>query len=199
MISNPKVVAVTGTIASGKSLVGRVLEEHGQLVIDTDKVVHDIYASDAELQNDLEQLFGKEILDDSGSIDRARLGAIVFNDQKKRAELESLIHPAVLRQCEKLVSKANREVVFILVPLLFEAGLEKHWDEVWTVITDEPILRQRLKTRNGLSDDEIQKRLDAQLSQEEKAARANHVINNSGTKEQTGEQVKELLLHTATI
>ncbi|HMY02076.1 MAG TPA: dephospho-CoA kinase, partial [Candidatus Obscuribacter sp.] len=133
-------------------------------------------------------------------VDRKALGALVFSDPQKRRNLEAILHPNVILNCRKRVkdlsesgSSSRFPLVAILVPLLFEAKLEKEYDEIWSVFTEESVLRQRLGERDKLSQAEIENRLAAQLPQSEKARRAGQVIDNSGTPDETERQVNLLL------
>lgn len=193
-MARPRVIAITGSIGSGKSLVGKLLEEHGYKVIDTDAVVHYLFEDNAELKRSVQERFGSAVVSPSGEIDRSALGTVVFEDAIARRDLERIVHPAVLNECDRMLDMIpSDKPVFILIPLLFEAGLEKRYDEIWSVTTTEPILRARLKQRNSYSDDEISQRLSAQLPQSEKARRSHRVINNSGSIENTTKQVEALL------
>jgi len=190
----PRIVGITGTIASGKSTVGRILSELGVPVIDTDHIVHQLMASDRGLKNAIVQRFGEAVLAEGGEgIDRATLGRIVFQDERARRDLEAIVHPAVLLEYRRQASAASGSLVAILVPLLFEAGIASEFDEVWTVVADPAVLRNRLRERDGLSEAEIDSRLSAQLPQAEKATRADQTIDNSGTIAETRRQIARLL------
>lgn len=207
MTSNqdPYVIGVTGTIGSGKSLVGAILEQQGIPVIDTDKLVHSLLDSPA-VQKQLQERFGQRIMAAKAgeeAVDRAALGRIVFADDDARKDLEAIVHPATILECRKQVARLAQEhtveklggrgLIAVLVPLLFEAGLADEYDEIWTVYAEDEILKQRLKNRDNLSSEEIERRLAAQLPQKEKVLRASQVIDNSGTKEETERQVELLL------
>lgn len=192
--SKPLVIGITGTIGSGKSTVGRVVEAQNIPVIDSDRVVHDLFDCNKELKNAIEQRFGSQVIDPSGKIDRQSLGTIVFADPVRRKELEAIVHPATINEIERQIQTlSDHPFVAVLVPLLFEARLEEHYDLIWSVYTDEKTLRERLRSRDGLSDEEIERRLAAQLSQNEKSTRAAHTIDNSGTTEETERQVLQLI------
>jgi dephospho-CoA kinase len=201
----PYVIGITGTIGSGKSLVGAIIERHGIPVIDTDKLVHSLLDS-PPVQKQLQDRFGKRIMAaraGEDAVDRAALARIVFADDDARKDLEAIVHPATILECRKQVTKLAKEhviaklggrgLVAVLVPLLFEAGLADEYDEIWTVYAEDEVLKQRLQKRDNLNSDEIEKRLAAQLPQKEKALRATQVIDNSGTKEKTERQVELLL------
>lgn len=189
-----KVVGITGTIASGKSLVGRLLEEQGIPVLDTDHIAHDVQADDEAVRAALRRRFGNDVFKDNGDLDRKKLGDIVFNDKAALQDLNKIVHPAVIRECRRLIAEHKEApLVAVLVPLLFEAGLEKEYDEIWTVVAREEVVRERLKAREGISDEEAEKRIKSQFPQSEKVARSHRVIDNSGTVDDTRRQVELLL------
>jgi dephospho-CoA kinase len=194
-------LGITGTIGSGKSAVGAILSDLGVPIIDTDKIVHMLLNSNSEVQQLVTERFGKSLLISTASgekqIDRKALGALVFNDAGARRNLELILHPRVRKECRRLTAEYatnGATVVGALVPLLFEANLKSEYDEVWAVIADDAKLRERLKIRDGLSDTDIEYRLKAQMSQNEKAKRADKIIDNSGDLAQTRQQVA-LRLH----
>ena len=189
-----KVIGITGTIASGKSLVGKLLEKMGLPVIDTDHVAHDVLKNDDEVKEALRKRFGHGIFGSDGFVNRKALGAIIFSDDAARRDLDKIVHPAVIKACrQRVYSLGSIPVVYLLVPLLFEAGLEDQYDEIWTVIASPEVVRERLKKRDGLTDQEAEKRIAAQYPQAEKARRSDHVIDNSGTEDDTKRQVDFLL------
>jgi dephospho-CoA kinase len=190
----PKILAVTGTIGSGKSLVGRILEELGVPVTDTDQIVHHLLTKDTPTRKAVVERFGVEVQAADGAIDRRKLGPIVFKDPAARKDLEAIVHPAVILECRRrFQAMSGQPLVAVLVPLLFEAKLGNEYDESWTVITNEAILRERLKKRDNLTDQQIDQRLSAQWSQERKAQHANHIIDNSGAPAETKRQVQMLI------
>jgi dephospho-CoA kinase len=189
----PYLIGITGTIGSGKSTVGKLLEERGVPVIDSDNVVHELLNTPNTVQQSVVDRFGKEILK-NGAVDRIELGKKVFNDARARKELESIIHPAVIMECRRRAyAHKDKPVVAILAPLLFEAGLGSEYDEVWTVYASQAVLHERIKQRDRLSDNDIEKRIAAQWPQDRKAELAKHVINNSGSEEETRKQVGTLI------
>jgi dephospho-CoA kinase len=189
-----KIVGITGTIASGKSLVGKLLEEQHVPVLDTDHIGHFVQAHDEAVRAALRQRFGSGIFNDIGELDRKKLGQIVFSDAEARQDLNKIVHPAIIRECRRLIAQHSDEpLVAVLVPLLFEAGLAKQYDEIWTVTASDTVVRERLKARDGISDEDADKRLKAQFSQQEKIAGSDHVIDNSGTADDTRRQVLDLL------
>jgi dephospho-CoA kinase len=190
------IIGLTGGIASGKSTVARMLLELGIPVIDADQIAREVVeiGEDAYLQ--IVEKFGEEILQADKTIDRAKLGAIVFNDEEKRKLLNSIVHPAVrqkmLEQKEQYVKKGEKNIV-LDIPLLFESNLTYLVDKILVVYVDDHIQLERLMERNCFSKEEAEARIKAQLPLKEKAAKADAVIDNNGTIEQTKEQLLNIL------
>jgi dephospho-CoA kinase len=190
-------LGITGGIATGKSVVGKILAELGIPVLDTDHVVHQLLANDKELVRAIVAHFGADILDENGQLVRKRLGAKVFNHPDERKQLEGMIHPRVRMETEQFLNEPlnqpdERPYGFIratLVPLLFEAGSEGLYDEVWTVTAPEAVQRARLMARDGMDEAEATRRISAHWPQERKAALSQRIIVNDGNMEQTREQV----------
>lgn len=191
----PYKIGITGTIASGKSLVGKYLAEAGVPVLDTDQVVARLYRDDERLKQDLKDTFGPQAIHSSGQVDKDFLNRFVFKDRSKRKRLEQLVHPRVREEVAAFFREkgAISPVLAVLVPLLFEAGVEKDYDEVWTVYTEPATLIERLMKRDALTRQAAQERLAAQMPQDEKVRRAHRVIDNSTTPNHTKEQVLEAL------
>jgi dephospho-CoA kinase len=189
-----KVVGITGTIASGKSLVGRLLSEAGVPVLDTDHICHEVEANDREVRKALLERFGPQVFENGGALNRKKLGRIVFDNPEALRQLNDIVHPAIRAELQRQVAELSGvPLVAVLVPLLFEAGVEKQYDEIWTVTAADAVVRTRLKLRDGISDEDADKRLGAQFSQQEKIARSNRVIDNSGTIDDTRLQVWRIL------
>lgn len=181
-----RLLGITGTIGSGKSTVGAILQAKGITVVDTDAIVHELLANSPSVKDKVAARFG--------TIDRGELGALIFHDKKAKEDLEAILHPEVIIACRKIADElSNKRVIAFLVPLLFEAKLDDEYDQIWSVRVDTGKLRERLKKRNNFSDAEIDARLANQLSQEAKAEKAHYVIDNSGTIEETERQVETLL------
>lgn len=206
--SLPKILGITGTIASGKSMVGKILAEQGITVIDTDKLTHELLADDLATKKAIVEQFGPQVLsadeenqnteqadiDLSRPIDRKKLGQIVFKDSTARHKLEQIVHPNVILNCRrKVAALKGQPLVAVLAPLLFETNMSDEYDEIWTVYTADEVLRKRLSERDKLSQADIEARLKAQLPQAEKCQRANQVIDNSGSEAETARQVYVLL------
>lgn len=188
-----KKIALTGGIACGKSLTGLFMTEEGVPVCDADQLAHALMRKGQPVYDDVVQEFGCEILDRDGEIDRLRLGRVVFDDPGRRAVLNALVHPAVRHAIQQwLEGHAAFPVAVVIIPLLYEAGIEIGWDAVISVASPRDNQWTRLMER-GLTEREAAQRLAAQLPQVEKMSRADWVIFNSGTRELLKEQVKAVL------
>ena len=172
-------IAITGNIASGKSTVERILEELGFDVYDSDKIAHEI------LEN------SEEVKETFGTINRAEIAKIVFNDKEKLAILESIIHPKVKEKILEIFDK-ELEVVFISVPQLFEAGFENLFDKIIFVTADENIRKERLMARNSYTPEEALKRIKAQNDYLKKE-KSDYVIENNSDIESLNSEVKNIL------
>lgn len=183
----PLLIAITGNIACGKSLVGSLISDKGYPVIDSDHMVHQLYESDKEVQ--------EELLKQFGTLDRKQIGQIAFSDSSKRKLLESILHPRIETILTSWVKEnSNHKLLFNLIPLVFEAKLEKRYDKIICVTTSKNTQVERLMNRNpDLSEIEINKRIDSQLNQEEKASRSDFVIDNSASIQETINQVDNIL------
>ena len=184
-----KIIGLTGGIASGKSTVSRALQDLGAIVIDADEVAHTIIEPGKPAWEDIVEHFGSEVLNPDQTIDREKLGAIVFNDPERLQELNQITHPRVGEQFKQMIKNIKSQqadaVLFIEVPLLYETHMDRICDEVWVVWVDEETQIQRLMKRDGLSREDALKRIDAQMSLDEKAKRADVVIDNSFSIEET--------------
>jgi len=193
---HPYILGITGTISSGKSLVGKLLAERNVPVFDSDSIVHDLLSLETPTRKAVVERFGENIVDPerNGAIDRVRLGKVVFSDATARKDLEEIVHPAVIKETRRRINELpENSIAAVLAPLLFEAGLQNEYNEIWAVTTDLETLKQRLRQRDNLSDSEVEKRLAAQWSQEKKASLSDAVIDNSGTPQNTAQQVDLLL------
>lgn len=190
----PYLVGLTGGLASGKSTVAELLAEHGSVVIDADDLVAWLYESGRPGARAVGDLFGPEVLDTAGSVDRARLARLAFADPEARRRLEAAIHPLVRQRFEELAEAGAAEgaqVVVLEATLLVEAGFADDFDLVVTVEAPEAARRERAVAR-GLSEEQAQARLDAQGPGDARRAAADLVIDNSGDLAALERRVDEL-------
>ncbi|MGQ9662132.1 MAG: dephospho-CoA kinase [Kiritimatiellia bacterium] len=199
-------IAVTGGIASGKSLVASFLREEGVHVWDADELAHELMEPGRPLFQAVVQAFGADILAADGTINRQRLGAMVFADKEKLQRLNAITHPVIraaweerLRAVEMSSDSGTRvakpaDCAAVIVPLLYEAGLQQGWDAVVCVVDTERRQLERLRAR-GLSEEEARQRITAQMPLWQKAELADYVIVNAGSREVLREQTRRVLRH----
>ncbi|NLS08553.1 dephospho-CoA kinase [Nesterenkonia sp. MY13] len=186
-------VGLTGGIASGKSAVAQRLAEHGALIIDADLLAREVVAPGTDGLAEIRTAFGDEILDVEGGLDRPALGRIVFNDDEARSRLNSIIHPRVRQESTRLrESAAEGSVVVEDIPLLVETGQQERFDAVVVVQAPHEERIRRMVEDRGMSPDEAESRIRAQATDEQRAAAADVVLDNSGTLEELREQVDQL-------
>ena len=186
-----KVIALTGGIGAGKSLVANYFFSLGAEVIDADQLARQAIAQGSEGFNQVVQAFGDKILRD-GDIDRKALGAVIFSDPDKRKKLESIIHPIVQQGLAKARAELSEDQVLIYeIPLLVETNAASKFDAVITVEAPLVARIERLKDR-GLEASEIEKRIASQATTEERKAVADYVIENDGNEEDLLRKVETL-------
>jgi dephospho-CoA kinase len=198
-VTRPTVIGVTGNIASGKSAVLAMLADLGAETFDADRVYHQLIAPEQPLNQALRTAFGPEIARADGTIDRAALGRIVFSDPAALARLDAVTHPAVMTELLARIAASRAPVVAIDAIKLVEGGLARHCDVVWFVTVDRETQIERLIRRNGITHDDAIRRIDAIGPREDLAARADAVIDNSGSLETTRAQVERLWREYATL
>jgi len=190
------VIGLTGSIASGKSTVSLMFDDFGIPVIDADKLSRDVVKPGQPALEKLTEAFGTDILQEDGTLDRKKLGGIVFRDEAKRSVLNSIVHPEVRRSMieerDALIAKGEKAVV-LDIPLLFESKLESYVDKILVVYADREIQLRRLMKRDGYSQAEAERRIKVQMPVKDKAAMADEVINNNGEKYETYEQLQRIL------
>ncbi|MBT9249388.1 dephospho-CoA kinase [Bacillus halotolerans] len=190
------VIGLTGGIASGKSTVANMLIDKGITVIDADIIAKQAVEIGMPAYRQIIDEFGEDILLENGDIDRRKLGALVFTNEQKRLALNSIVHPAVREGMLKRrdESIANQETFVVLdIPLLFESKLESLVDKIIVVSVTKELQLERLTKRNQLTVEEALSRIRSQMPLEEKVSRADNVIDNSGTREETKQQLEEIL------
>ncbi|WP_041090928.1 dephospho-CoA kinase [Jeotgalibacillus soli] len=190
------IIGLTGGIASGKSTVANWLKEQQYTVIDADISARTVVEPGKPAFNQIIKTFGQDILSAEGGLDRAKLGAVIFNDEDKRKQLNEIVHPAVradmLAQKEQLLN-AGKQTIIMDIPLLFESKLQWMVDKIIVVFVEAETQKERLMKRNQYTEEEAQARISSQLSLAEKAKQGDAVINNGGTIEESIEQLIKLL------
>jgi dephospho-CoA kinase len=187
-------VGLTGSIATGKSTVSLMFAHLGARVIDADLLAREVVMPGQPAYARIVEEFGRQVVQEDGSLDRKALGAAVFADAAKRRRLEEITHPAIGARQQRILSVLDEEafegVVIWDAALLFESGGAAKMDRVVVVYADPETERRRLTERDGLSDADARARIASQMPVADKAKLADHVIDNSGTREETERQVR---------
>lgn len=185
-------IGITGSIACGKSTVSDYLIDKGYTIIDADKLGHVALTSD-DVKRKLAEKFGDEILENN-EISREKLGKLVFGNDDNLKLLNSIIHPKIKELILKLQEEhKDEDLVFLDIALLYEANFVDLVEKVVVVYVDEDVQLERLMMRNSLPKEEAIKRVESQMSPREKASLGDFVINNSYSKEDTFQQIDEIL------
>jgi dephospho-CoA kinase len=182
-------------MGSGKSTVSQYLAELGAIVIDADKVGHEAYEPNTETWKELAKTFGKEIIAADKTIDRKKLGAIVFSNPESLNKLNGIVHPRMFEMMKQKITKARKEgakVIVVDAAILFEANWTPLVEKVWVVVADEVNVVKRAVARTGLPEEQIRSRMRSQMSNEERIQRADMVIRNDGNMDDLRAKVKEL-------
>ena len=186
------VIGLTGGIASGKSVVSQMLAERGALVIDADKVGHEAYRRGSGCYDAVVEAFGKDVVGADGEIDRKALGAKVFAEPALRNRLEGIVWPWMRETMDSRLAKIRAEgtsVVVLEAAVLIEADWTPITDQVWVVTVAPEIARQRVMERNGLTAEQADARINAQLTNAERTKHAQVIIDNSGTLDELKQRV----------
>ncbi|MCB0332409.1 MAG: dephospho-CoA kinase [Bdellovibrionales bacterium] len=198
------VYALTGTIGSGKSTVANILEDSGSILLDADVLAREVVLPDSEGLRALRNQFGQSIILPDGTLDRKKLGSLVFSDPKARESLESILHPLIrqlyLSKLSKLQSEAQNGLhpqalsIVYVVPLLFESkNTYPEIDKTIVVAAPRELCIKRIMARDHCSSELAEQKLDSQLPIEEKIKRADYVVNNTGTTEELESEVHHLI------
>lgn len=190
-----KVIGLTGGIGSGKSTVSRFLSELGAVVLDADKVGHEAYQPGTETWKEVVAVFGQDIIGADESIDRKKLGAIVFGDPAALERLNKIMHPRMYDLMAARIEEYRRQGVKVVVleaAILLEAGWTPLVDEIWVTVASEPTVVRRVRERTDLPQEQIRSRIRSQLSNQERKKQASVVISNDGDLHELREKVEEL-------
>lgn len=188
-------VAITGNIASGKSTVEKILQEKNYKVLDADIVAHDLLKN-KNVETQLKEIFKDYDILENDKISRSKLAKIVFDDEILRKKLESILHPLVKDEIERFFySNKNEKIIFVSIPLLFEAGFEKLFDKIILVLAEDETRLQRLMKRNDLSEEHAKNRINIQLCQNKKIPLVDYVIYNNGSIEDLLEKVERTIVN----
>jgi dephospho-CoA kinase len=189
-------VGLTGGIATGKSTVSALLRELGCEIIDADRLAREVVEPGQPALAQIATEFGRDVLTPDGALDRRQLGAIVFADPVRRLRLEAITHPAIRERftarLDELAAKGFTGIVVFDAPVMIESGNYKNMERMIVVVTDDATQMARLNGRDGTGDAENRRKIASQMPLAEKARLADYVIDNSGSREATAEQVRRV-------
>lgn len=190
------IIGLTGSIGTGKSTIANKFRDLDIPVVDADLIAREVVEPGKDAYQDIVATFGKEILQNDNTLDRKALGNIVFNNEAKRKQLNAIIHPAIrkemVRQRDEWV-RNGKECVVLDIPLLYESGLTHYVDKVIVVYVDPEIQLQRIMDRDQSTEEEAKSRINSQIPVSEKAKKADAVIDNNRSKEESYRQLKAIL------
>ena len=188
------ILGLTGIISTGKSTVSKIFKEQGYPVVDADVGAREVVQPGTDGLNKIKETFGDQVILDDGTLNRAALGEIVFNNEKEREQLNGILSEhirqwVVSKKDDYL--KQNPAILVLDIPLLFEAGYEKDVDQIMVVATSEEVQLERLMERDGIRKEEAIQKINSQLSISKKIVLGNIIIDNNGTLADTKKQVLE--------
>lgn len=191
------VIGLTGGIGTGKSTVSDYLRKKGCIILDADDISRKMTEAGMPALSIIQNVFGDEVINSDGSLNRHKLGDIVFNNRDKLQKLQQIITTEVVDNININLSQLQSEhcdkIVVIDAPLLFECGMENIADENWLVISEMSVRIKRVKERDNLSEEQIIARINNQMSQEDKEKLSDYVLDNSGSLQQLYEQIDDNL------
>ena len=190
-----KVIGLTGGIGSGKSTVSQFLAELGAVIIDADKVGHEVFKPDTELWREVVATFGRQILGPAGDIKRKKLGEIVFSSPESLSRLNQIMHPRMYDMVKAQIEDYRRQEVAVVVleaPLLIEADWTSLVDEVWVTVASKTTVLERLQKKAGLSREESLARIRSQLPSNERSKHADVIIDTDCSLDELKVKVKKL-------
>ena len=189
-------VGLTGGIATGKSTVSAILRQLGGEIIDADRLARDVVEPGQPAWTEIVAEFGQDVVTAEGALDRKKLGAIVFANPERRRRLEAITHPAIrerfLARLDELAERGFTGIVVFDAAVMIESGNYKNMDRLVVVVTDEATQMARLRGRDGTDDAEGRRKIASQMPLAEKAKLADYVIDNSGDRDATAEQVRRV-------
>jgi len=181
------IAGLTGGIATGKSTVSAFFQTAGAHIVDADRIARQVVQPGMPAHKAIVETFGATVLHDDGSIDRERLGDIIFHHRQQKERLDAIVHPRVFdqfaKEIDRIAAHTPDAVVILDVPLLLEAGMDRHLDEIIVVYVTEAIQLQRLMARDGISETAALARIRSQMPIDEKRKRATLLIDNRGSRD----------------
>ncbi|MGM0370821.1 MAG: dephospho-CoA kinase [Bacillota bacterium] len=187
-------IGLTGGIASGKSTVTGILDSLGAKIIDADKIAHQLMKPEKKLWTRIVDSFGEEILQSNGTIDRNKLGTIIFNNRQEKEKLDQISHPIIISEIKSQLKKMTptEEIIVVDIPLLVEADLMDLFQEVWLVYITKEQQINRLMERSQIDREAALARIESQMPLSDKKKYADRIIDNNGSISQLEQRVKKL-------
>lgn len=191
-----RIIGITGGIGSGKTTASEYLKSRGFHVIDADRIGHEIMQPGMPILIELSMVFGEDILNDNGVLNRKKLAEAAFADPQNKKMLDCITHEEIFEEIRRrmdVLSDQGVKLVFLDAALLFETGLENTCEQTWLIDAEDAIRIKRAMDRDGSTRDQVLARLKNQMSSEEKRKRASHIVDNSGNLEQLYKQLDVLI------
>ena len=188
-----QVIGITGGIASGKSNVCSVIKNEGYQISDSDQMSRDFSQKDYPIYNERIKAFGEDYLDDNLEINRKKLAKLIFHNNEAKEKLNSITHPIIIEEIKKQIELATDNIVFVEIPLLYEAKLEYLCDKVICVFLNKKTKVARLMEREGIDEDYALEKIHSQMDLYLKKTKADYVIDSKGSFEETKNQVLEII------
>ncbi|PKR79256.1 dephospho-CoA kinase [Halalkalibacillus sediminis] len=190
------VIGLTGSIATGKSTISEMFKEWNIPVVDADQIARKVVEPGEEAYKKIVKAFGEDVLYEDGTLNRKALGSIVFQNEERRTELNGIIHPEIRKEMlQQRDHHVNQDVdaVVMDIPLLFESELFDYVEKILVVYVNPSVQLERLMERDNSTEKEASERIKSQISIEEKRERADAIIDNGGTVEESNQQLKDIL------
>ena len=186
-------IGLTGGIGSGKSTVSNYLREHGCTIVDADQIARQVVEPGSEALEEIKKVFGASFLTKDGQLDRKKMGRLVFANRAMLAKLEAILNSRINGEIWRQIQAAETDIVVLDAATLIEAGYDANVEKLWIVDAEDEVRTGRVMARDGLSRQEVLDRMNNQMSREERLGRECTVIDNSGTVEETYENVRREL------
>lgn len=189
---HPYTIALTGGIASGKTIVSNEFARLGVPIIDTDVIAHKLVEPGQPALKEIEGVFGSTIIDGSGRLKRQELRSLIFSDQGKRTKLESILHPKIRKEVYEAVAKVDFDYCILVIPLLAERGAYSYLDRILVIDVENEMQISRLMARDNCNRKQAEQVLAAQASRKKRLSIADDILQNSGTLQQARHKVDQL-------
>lgn len=188
------IIGITGGIASGKTIASDYVKKLGYPVVDADLLSREIMAPGSLVLAQVQETFGNEVVNRDGSLNRKALAEKIFQDDDARRRLDGMTHPAIRALAEaRFAQLADEEIIFFVVPLLYESGMDELCDEIWLVHADESLRKRRLSMRDGIDENYAQNKINAQMTEQERLNKGARVLFNDGDLNHLYDQIESFL------